>query len=243
MRCPTALPLRHLCAAALTIATLCASPLRADGPASTQELARFRFQPTFDLGRPPLGAELAAETQEWRHMRALMGPGDLRRLDAAYVRFNLMSQFTTDPERDPFYDRTRETVRAGYMKMYREILERQYEIDDLLDSVRAARAARRMDDGGGGGGEARGESSPWHLKVAPRVAIGSNGYLGVRLSLPNTGIARLDHLQLSMRHGVFEPEWAVGLRYAHGPRFLQLERVAGDETSGERYTLTVAMRF
>jgi hypothetical protein len=240
MRCPMAL--RPFFAATLAVAALTALPLRAAEPASTRELDPFHLPRTIERDRPQLGAELVAEAQEWRHMRALMGPGDLRRLDAAYVRFNLMSQFTTDPERDPFYDRTRETVRSGYMKMYREILERQYEIDDLLDSVRTARAARRMDDGRGGG-EAGVEGSPWHLKVSPRVAVGSNGYLGVRLALPNTGIARLDHLQLSMRHGVFEPEWAVGLRYAHGPRFLQLERVVGDETTGERYTLTVATRF
>jgi len=227
---------------AAAVLTVTASPLFAIEPVPTRErLTQIRVPRTVDLGRPPIDADLAAETLEWQHLRALMGPGDLRRLDAAYVRFNLMSQFISDPERDPFYDRTRETVRAGYMKMYREILQRQYPIDELIDDALAARAARYS--GGNRGAIADGNGSTWRLKVAPRVAVGSNGYLGVRLSLPNTGIARLDHLQLNMRHGVFEPEWAVGLRYAQGPRFLQLERVTGDETTGQRYTLTVALRF
>jgi hypothetical protein len=242
MRCPD--PLERFFAAALAAAalTLTASPLFAVESLATRPPAPSRVSPTFDLDRPPVDADLAAETQEWRHLRALMGPGDLRRLDAVYVRFNLMSQFFSDPERDPFYDRTRDTVRAGYLKMYREILQRQYPIDELIDDALAARAARRSASGLAAGVEA-GEGSPWRLKVAPRVAVGSNGYLGVRLSLPNTRITGLDHLQLNMRHGVFEPEWAVGLRYAKGPRFLQLERVAGDQTSGQRYTLTVALRF
>ena len=242
MRCPD--PLERFFAAALAAAalTLTASPLFAAESIATRSSAPLRVPRTFDLDRPPVDADLAAETQEWRHLRALMGPGDLRRLDAVYVRFNLMSQFFSDPERDPFYDRTRDTVRAGYLKMYREILQRQYPIDELIDDALAARAARRSASGVAAGVDA-GEGSPWRLKVAPRVAVGSNGYLGVRLSLPNTRIAGLDHLQLNMRHGVFEPEWAVGLRYAKGPRFLQLERVAGDATSGQRYTLTVALRF
>src|SRR5262245_20202803 len=189
----------HLFAAALAVAawTAIASPLRAVEPTPTPEPSRFHLPRTFDLDRPPLGDDLVEETQEWRHLRALMGPGDLRKLDAVYVRFNLMSQFISDPERDPFYDRARETVRAGYMKMYREILQRQYPIDELLDDALAARAARR----GGGSADFAGvgdEGSRWRLKLAPRVALGSNGYLGVRLSLPNTGIARLDHLQLNM---------------------------------------------
>lgn len=225
------------------VLTAIASPLLAIEPAPTPEKpTKIRVPRTFDLDRPPIGADLVAETQEWQHLRALMGPGDLRRLDSVYVRFNLMSQFISDPERDPFYDRTRETVRAGYMKMYREILQRQYPIDELIDDALAARAARRGSGSADFGGVGD-EGSPWRLKIAPRVAVGSNGYLGVRMSLPNTGIARLDHLQLNMRHGVFEPEWALGLRYADGPRFVQLERVTGDETSGERYTLTVALRF
>ncbi|HEV8238371.1 MAG TPA: hypothetical protein VGS57_03275 [Thermoanaerobaculia bacterium] len=244
MRSFPALP--KLLAAALAVAasTVIASPLFAVEPVPTalpaSRTAKLQIPRTFDLGRPPIDEDLAAETQEWRYLRALMGPGDLRRLDAVYVRFNLMSQFVSDPELDPFYDRTRETVRAGYMKMYREILQRQYPIDELVDDALAAHAARR---GHLAGDDTHSDGPSWRLKVAPRVAVGSNGYLGVRMSLPNTGIARLDHLQLNMRHGVFEPEWAVGLRYANGPRFLQLERVAGDETSGERYTLTVALRF
>jgi len=233
--------LRQFVISAVLAAVLTPLPLLAADPFATSA-ADPRPPRTFDLGRPPLDA-LDAQTAEWRYLRALMGPGDLRRLDAVYVRFNLQSQFWTDPERDPFYDRTRDTVRAGYMKMYREILQRQYPVDELVDDALAALAARRGYAGHSGRAGGDRESTTWRLKVSPRVAVGSNGYLGVRLSLPNTGIDRLDHLQLNLRHGVFEQEWAVGLRYAHGPRFLQLERVAGDRKSGERYTATVALRF
>ncbi len=239
--------LRLFVIAALTAAVLTVSPLLAADPfatSATDPLFATNTRPagTFDLGRPPLDA-INAETQEWRHLRALVGPGDVRRLDAVYVRFNLQSQFWTDPERDPFYDRTRDTIRAGYLKMYREILQRQYPVDELVDDALAAIAARRGRTGRAGAAAGDGSSSTWRLRVSPRVAVGSNGYLGVRLSLPNTGIERLDHVQLNLRHGVFEQEWAVGLRYAHGPRFLQLERVAGDRKSGDRYTATVALRF
>lgn len=242
MRCLTAT--QRFVAAAFTavVLTVIAAPLFAIEPAPAPEKpTHIRLPRNYDLDRPPIANDLTEETLEWQHLRALMGPGDLRKLDAVYVRFNLMSQFLSDPERDPFYDRARETVRAGYMKMYREILQRQYPIDELIDDALAARAARRGSSFGSDAGDDG--ASRWRLKLAPRVALGSNGYLGARLSLPNTGIARLDHLQLNMRHGVLDPEWAVGLRYANGPRFVQLERVANDESSGERYTLTVALRF
>ena len=237
MRCPSTT--RRFLAALLPAAALTASPLFA--AEATRGLAAVHPPGTFDLRRPPAESALTAETQEWRQLRALVGPGDLRRLDAAYVRFNLQSQFSSDPERDPFYDRTRDAVRAGYLKMYREILERQYPVDDLLDDALAAlRSSRRR----GGGAAAEGPSGPsWRLKVAPRVAVGSNGYLGVRLALPDTGIHGIDRLRLNLRHNVFDGEWALGLRYSHGPRFLQLERVAGDVETGDRYTATVALRF
>ena len=238
MRCPSSL--RVFLAATLSAASLTVSPLLAAAPPATSEAAPALFAihppPTFDLGRPPLDSALADQAQEWRHLRALMGPGDLRKLDAVYVRFNLQSQFFSDPERDPFYDRTRDTVRAGYMKMYREILQRQYPLDELVDDVIAARSVGRSGS--------RGPSGPsWRLRVAPRLAVGSNGYVGLRLSLPDTGIRRLEHFNFNLRHGVFADEWALGLRYAHGPRFVQIERVVGDPKSGERFTATVALRF
>jgi hypothetical protein len=192
-----------------------------------------------DLETSPLEG-FTTESQEWRLVRSLLSPGDLRKLDLAFVRFNLQAQFTTDPELDPFYDRTRETVRGSYLKVYREILRRQYPVDELLEDAWANRASARI-GGRRVGGQADGPS--WRVRVSPRVAIGSNGYLGARLSLPKVGNRRLERMALNLRHGVFDDEWAVGVRYSERGRFLQLERVDGDPRSGDRYTLTVALRF
>ena len=217
-------------------AALLASPLvAADSPASDLRAVAVRLPRPTAVDPTPL-RDLTSETQEWHQVRGMLSSSDLRKLDAAYVRFTLQSQFLTSPERDPFYDRTRDAVRGGYLKLYREILERQYPLDDLVDEVIAYRQS-------GGRASSAAEGPSWRLRVSPRLAVGSHGYLGARVSLPATGITRLDRLQLNVRHGVFDREWALGLRYAEGRRFFQLERVAGDDDTGERYTATVVLRF
>jgi len=246
MRCST--EKRLLIVATFLVATSLASPLFAQSslltPSSPSLAPSLRttlaFPPgTFEPERSALRT-FAAETQEWHHARTLLSPGDLRRLDLEYVRYTLQTEFVSDPFRDPFYDRTRDRVRGAYVKMYREILERQYPLDDLVDDALAYRDARR---GGSGSRSAAPDEPSWRMKVSPRVAIGSNGYLGTRLSMPYTGITGLDRMSLNVRHGVFDGEWAVGLRYSAARRFLQLERVAGDDDTGDRYTATVVMRF
>lgn len=227
-------------AAALVAAALTTSPTPAQQTqAQNLRAAVMQPAPTFEPGTPPRPS-FTSDTQEWRLVRSLLSPGDLRKLDLAFVRFNLQAQFTSNPELDPFYDRTRETVRGSYLKVYREILRRQYPLDELIEDAWANRASARI--GGRAVGDDDGDS-PWRVRFSPRVAIGSNGYLGARLSLPNVGNRRLERMALNLRHGVFEDEWAVGVRYSERGRFLQLERVDGDPKSGDRYTLTVALRF
>ena len=235
---------------ATLVVALTASPLAAQsvpGAQSARDLRAAVSQPPrllvasepFTEESPALRA-LPEQTQEWRLVRSLLSSSDLRKLDLEFVRYELQSQFLTDPERDPFYDRTRDIVRGAYVKMYREILERQYPLDDLVDDALAYRDARR----GGSSSGAGGNSGPsWRLRVAPRVAVGSHSYVGARLSLPRVGNERLRHASLSLRHSIVDDEWAVGLRYSERRRFLQLERVSNDRESGDRYTLTVAMRF
>ena len=221
-------------------ATLVAAALTTS-PAAAQDLRTVMHPPRiFDLDTTP-PPSFTTDAQEWRLARSLLSPGDLRKLDLEFVRFNLQSQFLTDPEHDPFYDRTRETVRGSYLKVYREILRRQYPLDELIEDAWANRASARAGGGGGEPGEPDGPS--WRVRVSPRVAIGSHGYLGTRLSLPYSGNRWLERMALNLRHGIRDDEWAVGLRYSQRGRFLQLERVADDPGSGDRYTLTVALRF
>lgn len=239
MRCFRFPCTRFLSAVAFFAAASTASAAQAQ-QTQAQDLraAVMQPKPTFEPGTPtPL---FTTDAQEWHLVRSLLSPGDLRKLDLAFVRFNLQAQFAGDPELDPFYDRTRETVRGSYLKVYREILRRQYPLDELIEDAWANRASARIGGRAVGGGA---DASPWRVRIAPRVAIGSNGYLGARLSLPNIGNRRLERMALNLRHGVFEDEWAVGVRYSGRGRFLQLERVDGDPKSGDRYTLTVALRF
>lgn len=240
MRCFRFTFTRFVSTAALAAAALTASATQAQQTTQAQDLrAVMQPQPTFEPGTQP-PPSFITDNQEWRLVRSMLSPGDLRKLDLEFVRFNLQAQFISDPEQDPFYDRTRETVRGSYLKVYKEILRRQYPLDELIEDAWANRASARV---GGRAVVGDGDASPWRVRIAPRVAIGSNGYLGARLSLPNFGNERLERMALNLRHGVFEDEWAVGLRYSERGRFLQLERVDGDPKSGDRYTLTVALRF
>jgi hypothetical protein len=233
---------RFVAAAALVAAALTALPTQAQPTTQAQSLrsAVMHPRPIFEPGTTPPPA-FTTDNQEWRLVRSMLSPGDLRKLDLEFVRFNLQAQFLSDPEHDPFYDRTRETVRGSYLKVYKEILRRQYPLDELIEDAWANRASARIGDRAVGDDD--GGKSPWRVRVSPRVAIGSSGYLGTRLSLPNAGNRWLERMALNMRHGVFEDEWAVGVRYSERGRFLQLERVDGDPKSGDRYTMTVALRF
>ena len=240
MRCFRSTCTRFVFGAALVAAALTASATQAQPTQASDLRAVMQPQPSFEPGPSPPPPSFTTDAQEWRLVRSLLSPGDLRKLDLEFVRFNLQAQFLSDPEHDPFYDRTRETVRGSYLKVYKEILRRQYPLDELIEDAWANRASARVGGRSVGGDD---DKSPWRVRVSPRVAIGSHGYLGARLSLPNFGNERLERMALNVRHGVFEDEWAVGVRYSERGRFLQLERVDGDPKSGDRYTLTVALRF
>jgi hypothetical protein len=218
---------RYLLAAAIAAAAILPVPAAAASPAAAARPHRM-----FDLGPAPLRL-FVAETRHWGHLRGMLSSGDRRKLDAGTVRFHMHSQFWTDPESDPFFDRTRDDVRAGYVKLYREMLERQLPLDDLLDEALRSPA-----------GESAGRTGPsWRLDVAPRLAVGSHGYLGARFSLPDTGITGIDRFSVQMSRGFGGEESSMGLRYSHGPRFVQLERATGDRETGERYSATVVLRF
>jgi hypothetical protein len=223
--------LRFAIAASLCAAAFCSTPcVAADEPA-----ARPRRQAAaLDLGPAPIEF-ITAELAQGRRLRSIVGGRAQRKLAEAHVRFDLHSQFSSDPERDPFYDRTRSAVRSGYLKLYKEMLRQQLPLDDLVERAIDSRVRTSGADGSDG--------RSWRLRVSPRVAIGKNGYLGARLSLPRTGLQKLDHMQLNVRRNTSSDEWALGVRYSDGPRFFQLERVAGDDETGMRYSATVVLRF
>ncbi|HEV8628776.1 MAG TPA: hypothetical protein VGV61_00565 [Thermoanaerobaculia bacterium] len=187
--------------------------------------------PVFDI--TPLSLRLFnAETRYWTHLRQLLSSGDQRRMSQANSRFQLQTAFWSDPQRDPFYDRARNNVRDGYVKLYKEMLRREYPLDDFVEEVlQRGRYAERV------------AGPSWRVDVVPRLAIGSHGYVGARLALPDTGNPVLGRYTMQVRRGYFNHEWALGLRYNHGPRYFELERVTGDRKTGDRYSGTVVLRF
>jgi len=177
--------------------------------------------------------QVAAETRYWSHMSALLGKGDHRKLAAAQMRFQIQSAFYRDPVSDPFYDRSRDAVRDGYLKLYREIMRREY-VSEFVDEELHNRL----------GGDLGGENSRWQMRLSPRLAIGSHGYLGAHLSFPKAGYAPLTNFSLYVRHGIADDnEMALALRYQKGNRYWQLERVTGDPETGARVGASVVLRF
>jgi hypothetical protein len=221
----------HLVAAALAVVVGVAPLLAADNgnPTAPKPSDFGLYDSSIQLA--PL-RQVAAETRYWSHMSALLGKGDHHKLAAAQMRFQIQSAFYSDPVMDPFYDRSRDAVRDGYLKLYKEIMRREY-VSDLLDEEFHQRF----------GGDIGGAHSSWRMRLSPRVAIGSHGYLGAHLSLPKAAYAPLTNFSVYVRHGISDDEMSLALRYQKGNRYWQLERVTGDPDTGKRVGASVVLRF
>jgi hypothetical protein len=183
----------------------------------------------------PLRAMLT-DLAPWRRAGKLLGLREQRKLNAASARIELQSRFVRNPESDPYYDESRDQVRGSYLKLYREMLREDF-LDDWIDDAFAGRGRTPA------GTEAAADDTPsWHVRVVPRLALGSHGSVGAKLSLPEVGVEPLDHLSLGVRRGFAGDEWGLSLRYSAGPRFLQLESANGGR-DGKRYAATLVFRF
>ncbi len=186
---------------------------------------------------PDSWRQAAAEARHWNQLRRMLSPGDQRKLAVASGRYDVQSHFGSDPELDPLFDRTRETVRSSYIRVYREKLQREYPLDRLLAQALRSRLAAP-------GQSAHGDTSrSWRLDVSPRLALGSRGYVGIRLAIPRSGFERLGRFSAQLDRGYADGETSMSLRYSYQRRFLEVGRVSGDRRSGDRYSATVALRF
>ena len=216
---------------------------RRDGAAvaNVEQVSKADDSATASRGRAhrssaPLGT-LLTELAPWRRAGKLLGLREQRKLAAASAQIELQSKFQRNPESDPYYDESRSQVRGSYLKLYREMLREDF-IDDWIEDSFAAR--RHGHDGGASSQD--GDETSWHVRVVPRLSLGSHGFVGAKLSLPEVGVKSLDHMSLGVRRGFAADEWGVSLRYSDGPRFLQLERLDGGH-DGKRYAATLVFRF
>jgi hypothetical protein len=214
---------------------------RRDGAAAADlEQVSKSEDPTASRGRAhrlatPLGT-LLTELAPWRRAGKLLGLREQRKLAAASAQIELQSKFQRNPESDPDYGESRSQVRGSYLKLYRDMLREDF-IDDWIEDSFAARHHGRD-----GAKSQDGDETSWHVRVVPRLSLGSHGFVGAKLSLPEVGVKSLDHMSLGVRRGFAADEWGVSLRYSDGPRFLQLERLDGGH-DGRRYAATLAFRF
>jgi hypothetical protein len=199
-------------------------------PLTTENVARHE-RGRANHAAAPLRVMLA-ELAPWRRAGKLLGLREQRKLNAASARIELQSRFRRNPESDPYYDESRNQVRGSYLKLYREMLREDF-VDEWIDDAFAARRQGRADGA---------DDTSWHVRVVPRLSLGSHGSVGAKFSLPEVGVEPLDHLSLGVRRGFAADEWGMSLRYSAGPRFLQLERVDGGR-DGKRYAATLVFRF
>lgn len=170
---------------------------------------------------------LAVELRPAIDARNLLAPREQRRLDEARRRLELQSVFSSDAELDRVFEGMRNVVRASYVTLYRETLQRER-------SLGGSWTARSR--------EASEGASSWRPKIEPRLTLGNHGFVSTRLTLPYTGLLFLERLSLEARHGYKDGETCFALRYRNGERrTFRIERVTG--SSGERLSATLAVRF
>ena len=199
-----------------------------------------RFSP-FSLGsverlpEAPAVLDLEEEARSWSRIEGIVGSGNRRRLAEARLRLEMQPMFFDDPELDPNHEWVRRAVRDGYAKLYRELLEERFPLDAAFERGVRSRFESRQRPGG--------DQPSWRPLISPRLGIGSNSYVGLRLRFPSTGLRGLEHVTLQMRQGLSDGEAAIGLRYSDGPRYFQIEAVDGDPDTGRRYGATFRIRF
>lgn len=187
---------------------------------------------------PPSAAavqqEVADFSRRWSALEAEVGSRRARRLQ--HARFELQ-RVAGDPGRTLADDQPRAhreirgTLRSCALKLLREDAERATRIGQALDTALAQRAARRdalrAVDGG-----------PWHLRVSPRLGLGSSTYLGLKLRLRHREVPALERFSFAVTQRFDRDALSVTMAYQDRDRAIFLDHLSAAD--GDRQlSLTV----
>lgn len=194
------------------------------------ELERIRRLPPDVSSRMDdlsLVGAISAQAQQRELVRGLVGKRRWRKLSEA--RFD-MERFHLDPfgdlhyERPHAYEDIKDTLKSGFLKMSREMLERRLKVDEFRDRHRSE------------------ASKSWKLRIDPRLSAGSHPYYGARFRI-RTSNEWLSKLSLRAIHKTEHGEAALKLAWEDENREYQLEHVFGDPERGNMIKFHVRLSF
>lgn len=193
------------------------------------------------LGTPPPLPQMAdwnkAFTSRQRdQLERLLGPSRLRRLERArfHLQMSAYEPFQELSDKPATFDEVRDTLKGAYLKLVQESLEEKLSIDAFLD-----RLGERVD---AGGSQAAGGSLK--LRISPRLNLGGNGYLGVKLGLRSSTASSLwARPSLELRQRLEEPGFSIGLKFDDGDRYFLLEHQSDHRQRGESWSLDFRLTF
>lgn len=191
------------------------------------------------LGTPPPLPQMAdwkqAFTSRQRdQLERLLGPSRLRRLERARFHLQMSADlpFQELSDKPANFDEVRDTLKGAYLKLVQESLEEKLSIDAFLDRL----GERIGADGAPGDGSVR-------LRISPRLNLGGNGYLGVKLGLRSRSSSLWAHPSLELRQRLEEPGFSIGLKFDDGDRYFLLEHQSDHRQRGESWSLDFRLTF
>ncbi|HVS01255.1 MAG TPA: hypothetical protein VMT16_00670 [Thermoanaerobaculia bacterium] len=185
-----------------------------------------------------LELEHSRYAREWQATESLLGSSRQRRVRAVRDRARLLSGFFLTEPAELEREEVRDFVRDAYVKLYRETLGARFPFEERLEEYLEQRFSV------GAGGEERGAGgASWSPRLSPRVAVGSGGYAGLKVSLPRAPNPVMSSMSLQLRESFDgdEGSW-LGLKYDDGRRLIALEHTE-DERHGRRFGLTMRFLF
>ena len=194
------------------------------------ELERIRRLPPNVSSRMDdlnLVSAISAQAQQRELVRGLVGKRRWRKLSEA--RFD-MDRFQLDPIGDLHYERPhdyediKDTLKSGFLKMSREMLERRLKVDEFRDRHRSE------------------ASKTWKLRIDPRLSGGSDPYYGARFRL-RTSNEMLSRFSLRALHRTESGQAALKLAWEDENREYQLEHIFGDPERGDVVWFHVRLSF
>ncbi len=186
---------------------------------------------------PPAVEELKDDMrvylQRWREDEELLGERRRQRLQVA--RYHLFAEEFGRPLADDptAFEETKDILLSCVSKLARARLERTPLAQRFAGRMESLGDSLRTGDGDG----------TWSFRVSPRVGLGSHGYYGAHLRLQKSPDDLWSHFLLGFRQRFEENEHSLYLQYQDGDRFVRLEHVDGDELAGDRYVLSLRVRF
>ncbi|MCG8459460.1 MAG: hypothetical protein MI919_24545 [Holophagales bacterium] len=183
------------------------------------------------------------EGQDWS-LRELvvsrLGEGRMLELDRARFEYEMHAgdSLYRDAVRDLHdLDTAEDVVLSAYGKLLRETLEDSLGLEAWYDRRRAG--WRLSSSPASAGGEDAGASqgrTAFRLRLSPRL---SDRYVGLKVRMPATGIAGLDHLSFRARYDFETHEPRYTLKYDDGNRVVFLGYEPDTEVFGDEVRLSV----